>query len=164
MLTLNYLAMVVKHVLAVNIEHIWKECNPKHNTAPYWIYEGQIVSLLNQVMNLLDGSLFNSSLIFRNLKNRNLIFSHVGLWATGELSHTEYTSCRKGNGNGSLWISPVSPAKGAEPGRAWSQSLVMLQVMHLSWAQKTSVLSYTQKSLSWSQGRSRVQQHFQVTV
>lgn len=32
MLTLNYLAMVAKHVLAVTMDHIWKECNPKHNT------------------------------------------------------------------------------------------------------------------------------------
>lgn len=77
MLTLKYLARVAKHALAVNMDHIWKECNPKHNT-PLTEFTGQIVSLFNQVMNLLDGSLFNSSLISRNLKNRNLALSYVG--------------------------------------------------------------------------------------
>lgn len=62
--------MVAEHIFAVNMTHLWKECNLKQNTL-YWIYkakysaEGQTVCLLKWVMNLLDGSLFNSSLIFR---------------------------------------------------------------------------------------------------
>lgn len=64
-------------MLAVNMDHIWNECNPKHKT-PLTEFTGQIVSTFNQVMNRLDGSLFNSSLIFRNLRNRTLAFSYVG--------------------------------------------------------------------------------------
>lgn len=79
-------------------------------------------------MNLLDGSLFNSSLIFRNLKNRNLAFSYVGYELQVD-GLTQNTSCpagkRMANDHYGLVLSLL--LKEAEPGRAWSQSLVILQ-------------------------------------
>lgn len=32
MLTLNYLTVVAEHIFAVNMNHLWKERNPKRNT------------------------------------------------------------------------------------------------------------------------------------
>ena len=70
------------------------------------------------------------------------------LGATGGLPHTEYMFCRKGMTTSPHGLLLSLLLRQAGPRRALSQSLVILQVMHLSWAQKTSVLNQTQKSLS----------------
>lgn len=78
--------MVAEHIFSVNINHFWKDCKPKCNTlrtkftkqSTQLSPEGRIACLFKQVMNPLDSNLFNSSLIFRNLKPTNLVFSYVG--------------------------------------------------------------------------------------
>lgn len=145
---------MAEQVFAVNMNQLWKECNPKDDTfltefmkqSTPLTTEGQILCLLKWVMNLLDGSLFNSSLIFRNLKNRIWYVSYCRLGATGGLPCTEYMFCRKGMTTRTHGLLLPLLLRQAGPGRALSQSLVVLQVMHLSWAQETSVRNQTQDS------------------
>lgn len=125
--------MVAEHVFAVNTNHLWKECNPKHNTLLTEFMkqniqlttEGQLVYWLKLIINLLDGSLFNSSLIFRNLKTKLGIFSHK-LGGTGGLHCTEYMFCRKRMTTGPHESLLSFLLRQAGPGRALNQCLVIL--------------------------------------
>lgn len=60
------------------------------------------------------------------------------LGGTGGLPCTEYTFCRKGMTTGLHGSLLSLLLRQARPGRALNQCLVILQMMHLGWAQKCS--------------------------
>lgn len=75
----NYLSVVAEHTFAMDMNHLWKDSNSKCNILRTeftkqnaWLSTEGEAGLLKCEINLLDGSLFNSSLILRNLEKTNL--------------------------------------------------------------------------------------------
>lgn len=121
MLTLNYLTMVAEHVFAMNTNQLQKDCNPKCDTlltelrkqSTHLTTEGPIVCLLKWAMNLLDGSLFNSPLVFRNW-NTEIWYFLMSVRSYRWTPLCRIHILRKGNDDQPPWITPVPPATGRQ--------------------------------------------------